>query len=405
MTFKHNKITILNNIISQAFQSGFMQIFLASIFSYFVSFAGSIVYARLMGAYDYGVYSFAFNVISIILLVNGFGAASGILQYVSKHYENPQMQLSYLKLGITNGFGFNLVLSIIIILYALFANLPIIDAKYVLIAMAFFPIGRLYIDVFHAYLRATKQNNLLAQFAISANSLLLFTNIIGVYYWKIFGLIVATYISYVLIILWSIYIYRFPNPFTIKSIIINYKDFISYSIYSTIGNAFSQLVFVLDIFLLSYLIKDPIILSSYKVASIIPFAITFIPGVIISFFYPTFVANIKNTVYIKYLYKKIMLSMLVFSVIISLLLIILAKPIIVFIFGDNYITSIEPFRILSFGFWILASFRTISGNILASLGHAKFSMWVNLCIMIFNLIITYYLILNYGKIFKYCEIK
>jgi O-antigen/teichoic acid export membrane protein len=387
----------MQNLLNKAFNSGFIQVFIANIVSQLVAFGGSIIYVRLMGQEQFGIYAFSYTIISFFLLLNGFGAASGILQFVSKAQSN-EVELAYLKYAIKLGMIFNCGLSIAIFIYAYFFTLPIANAKIILCSMAFFPIGRLYIDIFLAYLRATQQNNLLAKFAISVNLLLLLCNVIGIIVHGLVGFVIATYIAYGIILILSLVVYKLPNVFALKTTAINYKQFFSYSVYVTIGNAFAQLIFLLDIIVLGYVVKDAISVAEYKVATVIPFAINFIPGVVSTFFYPYFAKNSNNINYIKHLKAKIQKAMFIFSFTISMLLIILAKPIILIIFGHQYQASIIPFQILAFGFWILATFRNINGNILASLGKAKVSMLFNLGIFIFNLILTYALVKLFGII-------
>jgi O-antigen/teichoic acid export membrane protein len=72
--------------------------------------------------------------------------------------------------------------------------------------------------------------------------------------------------------------------------------------------------------------------------------------------------------------------------------------IILFVFGAHYEQSILPFQILVFGFWIVATFRTINGNILASLGRAKMAMWLNIVIVTINIVLTYILVKNFGMV-------
>ena len=85
-----------------------------------------------------------------------------------------------------------------------------------------------------------------------------------------------------------------------------------------------------------------------------------------------------------------------FSFSISVVLIVLAKPIITIIFGMAYIDSVFPFQILCFGFWILATFRNINGNVLAALGYAKFAMWQNGFVVTVNIVLTYFLVIKFG---------
>ncbi|MEN9390850.1 MAG: hypothetical protein RL017_147 [Pseudomonadota bacterium] len=387
----------MQNLFNRAISSGFIQVFVANIVSQLVAFSGSIIYVRLMGQQQFGIYAFSYTIISFFLLVNGFGAASGILQFVSKA-QNTEIELAYLKYALKLGMIFNCGLSLGIFVYAYFIAVPIPNAKIILCSMAFFPIGRLYIDVFLAYFRATQQNNLLAKFAISVNLILLLCNIVGIILHGLVGFVIATYVAYAIILILSMLLYKLPNIFTLKTPVINYKQFFNYSIYVTIGNAFAQLIFLLDIIILGYIMKDAIKVAEYKVATVIPFAINFIPGVVSTFFYPFFAKNSHNIIYVKQLKIKLQKAMFIFSFTVSMLLIILAKPIILIIFGHEYQASIIPFQILAFGFWILATFRNINGNILASLGKAKISMLFNLGVFCFNLIFTCVLVKSYGII-------
>lgn len=390
------------------FRLGFIHVFVASIISQLVAFSGSIIYVRMMGQHQFGLYAFAYTVISFFLLLNGFGAASGVLQFVSRS-KNHEESLAYLKYAMHLGIVFNCVLSAGIFLYALFIPLPLSGVKPVLCLMAFFPIGRLYIDVYQAYLRAVGQNHLLAKFSISVNLMLLVSNVIGIYCAGLTGFIIATYVSYIVMFCLSVFVYKLPNVFKIKPALgngqahiirqkINKKEFVGYSVYITVGNAFSQLLFILDIIILGYIVKDAAVVAKYKVATVIPFAINFIPGIVSTLCYPYFAKNANNLHYVKELKQRLQKIMFGFSFSLSILLIVLAKPIITIIFGDTYQDSVVPFQILSFGFWILATFRNINGNVLASLGKAKLSMWLNVGIVVINVLLTVILVNYFGII-------
>ncbi|MBP9742105.1 MAG: oligosaccharide flippase family protein [Burkholderiales bacterium] len=370
---------------------------MANIISQLVAFSGSIIYVHLMNQQQFGIYAFAYTIISFFLLLNGFGAASGVLQFVSAA-KNELEGLAYFKYALRLGVVFNGGLALGIFLYATFIPIPLNGAAKALYLMALFPIGRLYIDVVQAYLRATCQNHRLAKFAISVNLILLFINIGGIYWNGLIGFIVSTYIAYIIIISLSIFVYKLPNVFNLQVPLINQKRFMGYSVYIAFGNAFSQLLFILDIIILGYIIRDAHTVAIYKVATVIPFSINFIPGIVSSFFYPYFAKNAANLNYIMQLKRQLQQKMFIFSFIVSLLLIIMAKPIITIIFGEIYQESIIPFQILSFGFWILATFRNINGNILASLGQAKFAMWLNIGIVIINIILTCILVTHFGII-------
>ena len=393
-------LAALNVYCKRAWSSGFIYVFVANFFSYLVAFCGSIAYARLMGKYEFGLYSFAFNIVSFFLLVNGFGCASGILQFVSRTAD-AKLHLAYFRYAVIMGWIFNGGLSLLIMAYALFVPLPIPGVKNILLLMSFFPIGRLYLDVLQAYLRATEQNMLLAKVAITLNGILLLLQILGLLLYSLLGFIVVTYVAYALIMLIAIYVYKSPNIWVLTKAVlpsINAMEFMRYSLYATVGNAFAQLLFVLDILFLGYILHEANVVAVYRVVTIIPFALAFIPGVVMTFFYPQFARNAGNLDYVRRLRLKVMRGMLYFSGSISLVLILIAQPFIGFIFGAEYLSGVLPFQILAFGFWISATFRIVNGNILSCLGHARFNMLVNCGVMLVNCILTFILIWNWGII-------
>lgn len=378
------------------FRGDFALVLAANIFSYFIAFSGSVIFVRLLGKTEFGLYTFAFGIVSLFLLVNGFGAASGVLQYVSRA-KSEQERLGYLHFAFKSGALFNLLISLLIIGYALLMPLPMPRARPILLAMALFPVGRLYIDIFQAYLRATQQNKLQARFLIVNNCVLLAANVIGIACFKLYGLVYFTYIGYLLMFVVSSWKFKLPNLFNQSSKFkINIRQFVSYSFFTTLSNAFSGLLFVLDTIIISYIVKDPQLLATYRVATIIPFAINFIPNIAVNYYYPEFAKNAHNPSQVRKLARFVAKRMFIFSAVVSLMLILLAKPLLLLIFGNSYADSVVPFQIISFGYWIIATFRTVNGNILAALGKAKLSFYLTFVILLVNIAVTYLLVTKYS---------
>lgn len=378
--------------LNPRFPKDFVLSIFANTFSYLVTFCGAVIYVRLLGKSSYGLYTFAFNIISLFFLINAFGAASGILQYVSKAKTDAE-QHEYLRFAFQMGSVFNVGMSLLIIIYALYFPLPIPQAKPVLLAMSLFPIMRLYIDLFPAYLRATQQNIAQARFAITNSITLLLCNFIGVWLFHLYGLIFSTYILYIGMFIYTTYKLKLSHLFILSKFpTVNRRQFIGYSFFSSLSNAFSGLLFVLDILIISYIIKDTNLIATYKVATIIPFAINFVPGLVMNFYYPEFVKNLHDHVKLKQLKQFIRVRMFIFSFTTSIILILLARPIILTVFGSHYTASILPFQIISFGYWIAATFRIVNGNILAAHGKAKLSFYLTLMNLLINVATTYILV-------------
>ncbi len=386
---------MLNKLMAKL-RGDFALVLAANIFSYFIAFSGSVIFVRLLGKTEFGLYTFAFGIVSLFLLVNGFGAASGVLQYVSRA-KSEQERLGYLHFAFKSGALFNLLISLLIIGYALLMPLPMPRARPILLAMALFPVGRLYIDIFQAYLRATQQNKLQARFLIVNNCVLLAANVIGIACFKLYGLVYFTYLGYLLMFVISSWKFKLPNLFNQSSKFkINIRQFVSYSFFTTLSNAFSGLLFVLDTIIISYIVKDPQLLATYRVATIIPFAINFIPNIAVNYYYPEFAKNAHNPSQVRKLARFVAKRMFIFSAVVSLMLILLAKPLLLLIFGNSYADSVVPFQIISFGYWIIATFRTVNGNILAALGKAKLSFYLTFVILLVNIVVTYLLVTKYS---------
>ena len=386
---------MLNKLMAKL-RGDFALVLAANIFSYFIAFSGSVIFVRLLGKTEFGLYTFAFGIVSLFLLVNGFGAASGVLQYVSRA-KSEQERLGYLHFAFKSGALFNLLISLLIIGYALLMPLPMPRARPILLAMALFPVGRLYIDIFQAYLRATQQNKLQARFLIVNNCVLLAANVIGIACFKLYGLVYFTYLGYLLMFVISSWKFKLPNLFNQSSKFkINIRQFVSYSFFTTLSNAFSGLLFVLDTIIISYIVKDPQLLATYRVATIIPFAINFIPNIAVNYYYPEFAKNAHNPSQVRKLARFVAKRMFIFSAVVSLMLILLAKPLLLLIFGNSYADSVVPFQIISFGYWIIATFRTVNGNILAALGKAKLSFYLTFVILLVNIAVTYLLVTKYS---------
>lgn len=379
-------------------QSPFILNLVAVSISQLVTFGGMIIYPHLLSHNDFGLYSFCYSIINLFLLFNGFGATSGILQFVSNNYTNQILQLKYLKKAFYIGISFNVLIAIFILLYSRYGHFEILNANKILLFMAFFPIGRLYIDILQIYYRASQQNELFAKFTITSNLTLLLINIITTIKYGLYGLIIGTYITYILIFIISFKLLNMVEIFNLDTKDINTKEFIKFSSYNVFATAFSQILFILDIIILGYIIHDTKVIAIYKIATTIPFALNFIPGVIISYYYPIITKIKQEQKSVKHVMHNLQIKMLILTLLISITLIILAKPLIILIWGIKYIEAATPFIILMIGYPLIACGRIIYGMILAIYGKVNFSMWLNIVLLFINLLSSYLLIYHFSII-------
>jgi len=225
--------------------------------------------------------------------------------------------------------------------------------------------------------------------------------LIGGYLFEIVGIVWGRYLSYIIssfIALWFVKDYyrtfvnvKIPNKE-------QRQDFLKFSIVSMLSNSISQILYLLDTFIIGIIIQSGIVVASYKTATLIPFALNFIPSSVMTFAYPYFAKHKDDKNLVKNYFLKLQKYLLLFNLVISILLIVFAPFVIRVIFGPEYLDSVLPFRILSFGYLIAGTFRIPVGNIIASLKKVKVNFYNSIISGGANIVLDIILIKNYGPV-------
>ena len=102
--------------IKKIFKSGFFSVVGASTINKIIALCNSIFIVRILSVEDFGIYSHVMNSVSIILMCNGLGTITGVLQYGCEFKDDEENRNSIIKYGLKIGLLFNFILSIFIIL-------------------------------------------------------------------------------------------------------------------------------------------------------------------------------------------------------------------------------------------------------------------------------------------------
>lgn len=362
-------------LISKIISKGFIHIFAASLLNKIMVFAGSILLVRIISKEDYGVYAYAYNIYGFVAIFTGFGATSGMLQLGSETSEINKRNDIY-NFGCRVGILFNIFLSIIIIGIARFIHLPIAGANYYLLLLSLLPIAEVISSMQLIYLRTDLRNKEYSAANMISTILVFITSVAMSILFQAKGLIWSYYISYIVTILTVSKLFKLP--FSIKHGNLSELDkkvFLSISGISMLNNGVSQLMYLLDVFILGIVTADGNTIAAYKVATKIPTALSFIPSVIITFVYPYFARNKDNKKWCKR-YTIIIMSLVgIFNLIISTILFMMAPQIINSIFGNQYLDSVRPFRILCISYIFSGSVRIFAGNFLVAQRKLKFNLF------------------------------
>ena len=94
--------------VVQNLKSDVSRVLIASGINKLISLLLSIVIVRILSKEEYGLFSFAFNKVSIIMVFSGFGITSGILQFCSESI-SLEKKKQYYKFGLVFGVIANLI--------------------------------------------------------------------------------------------------------------------------------------------------------------------------------------------------------------------------------------------------------------------------------------------------------
>ena len=393
-----NFIEHMKNDFSVLIKTGLAHIVSSSVVNKVISFAGGIILVRLISKDAYGVYSYANNLLGFFMIVSGLGATAAVLQLCSE-VKNIGDRVKFYKFGCVFGLSFNTVLGVIVLGGSLFINLPINGANYYLALMCFLPLVHLLSDLLIMYLRTELKNKEYAWSNMICTFIHFICIIIFSYLFQATGLIFAQYISYLLSSV--LIIFLFNVPFSLEKPNISKSDlnvFFSISGISVINNGLSKLMYLLDIFVLGLVMPNDSIIASYKVATHIPTALSFVPASIVVYIYPYFARNKDNKKWVIQTFKKIIQYLGLFNAIVVIGLCIIAPKLISFVFGEQYLDAVPVFRVLCISYFFSGTFRSISGNLLVTQRKLKFNLFVSFVSGVLNLILNYYLIKTFGPI-------
>lgn len=346
-----------------------------------LSFFTNILIVRFLTKTEYGIFGYANNIISFFLLVSGLGMTSGVLQYGSEKRPEEEKRL-FFKYGMNFGLLINVVLAIMILLYVKCIPIAIGGTEVYIALMCFIPVADYVFNYLCTILRCRKENKKYARI-LNTNTFFYFLfSCVGAFLFGIAGVIIGRYIAYIISIVQGIIYCKYKEiiQYTTDKLTRNQrKGIIKYSIICCMSNALSQILYLLDVYLIGVYIKDSQVVASYKAATLVPSALTFIPLGIITFIYPYFAENNLDYKWLKEKMKLLFKVLASVNLAISVGLIIFAPLIIRILWGVEYMDSLIAFRILSFNYFISGTFRIPAGNILAMLKNVK----VNLIVSIF----------------------
>ena len=394
----HRIMQKVKNIKEHLYNTGFVHVFGSDVINQMFAFISGILLVRIMSKTEYGVYSYAYNIVHIFLIFNGLGVTSAMLQTCSEESRN-EIRESYFFYARKVGILFDILLGISLALVAWFVPFKLRGAGEILIFMCLMPLGILAFQIRLTYLRATIRMKEFS-YANLCNTLLYFIfSIVGVLLFHVKGLVFGQTLSYFLTTALITIFFRMSISFPRKKLSRERRyDFMKIALISAATAGISQIMNVLDVFILGIQIPDERIIASYKVATVIPLSMVIIPNAVVTCVYPYFAKNKDNRQWLEVNYKRLLCLVGAVNAMISFLLIVLSPVIVRLVFGAQYLDAVPAFCVFALNYFFTGTFNSISGNLLVTQRKLKFNFWRSLIMGGINLIGNIVLISMFGAV-------
>lgn len=385
----------LIQMIKKMKDTGFFSIFVSTIFSKVIAFLGNIIIVKILSKNDYGIYAYAINAMTMLYIFNDFGASSSALQSLTEEKDNKEKQRKILKYAIKLGLTGSLISGVLILLSPYFYPFEIVEAKKYTPILFLIPIFTNINAFVLVVLRANLENKKYAILNIVSTLFnYMFLIILSIKY-GIMGAIISQYCYIIIICVLGIIISRrtvgnfFKATSTSKK---EKKKFLKYAMTTQINSTLSSLLLNIDIFTIGIILSSSTIVATYKVSTVIPMALSFLPSCVMIYVLPHFIMHNKDIRWVKRNYVRLIKYGALIYGMITIILCFSSKWIFNLLYGDVYNDAVTAFNMLIIGFFFHATFEIPTNNIFYSMRKLKINLIVTISSVILNFILNIALI-------------
>ncbi|WP_165247692.1 lipopolysaccharide biosynthesis protein [Adlercreutzia sp. ZJ141] len=379
------------------FERGFFHIFGANVINKFLGFFTNVAIVWFLSKDDYGVFGYANSIYSMTLLATGFGLIAGMFQFcLEERGDDERKSLRWYSL--TRGLAVDVVITALIIAVGLYVPLPIEEANRYL--ALFGPL--LLLDYVFQYcstvLRIKLENQRFSTLQLFNAGVYCVFACVGAHTAGIVGTIGGRYVAYAASLVLAFVLLKGSGVAVTRGDKLPLALRVSlwkYSVSTQVSAVLNNLTYLLDVFLVGLFLASASSVASYKVATIIPEGMAFVPGSVIMFVLPYFVKHAHDKVWFQGKVSLLLKVSVVFYLVHSVLLVLLAPVIISVLWGDGYMDALTAFRLLSVSFFFNAM-RTTCTNLLCSLRAIASNLFVSALSLVLNVILCVLLIPEYG---------
>lgn len=389
----------IKRILIKLKKTGFFSIFMSSVFSKVIVFLGGILLVRLLPQDEYANYALIINAFSVLCIFGDFGASAATLQFMTEERDNPNKAIAFLKYGLKIAISAACLSSLLLVFSSLFYPFKNNIVAKLTSILFIVPIITSLNGIISNVLRAKGENHKYSLLQVLTTVIHYVVIIPLTLLWGLFGSVISQYFYNIITLIVGIFIVKkfINNLFNKTNISKNEKrSFLKLAIGSQINNSIGNLLYTVDIFVIGLMAVNNTDLAIYKVATIIPGALVFLPSCFIIYIFPYFIRNKKNKTWLNSNLKSIIKYGAIIYGIFTLIVIILSKYIITILYGNNYLGAVVPFNILMIGFYFMATITMPTFNVIYSMRKVKINILINFISIVLNVIFNIILIYKFG---------
>jgi|TARA_B110000238_G_C16136553_1_gene443993 O-antigen/teichoic acid export membrane protein len=385
----NNIIQFIENFIKR---SG-SYVFTATVSSRLLSFFASWIALQLIPNKELGIVIYAFQIVSFIIPIAGFGLHQGLIRYgaqLNSIEEKNNLFVYTLKKGTLVSF----ILIGLVILSAVIFTFENQKTSLYLILLSFSILTHYLLELIKIQFRLLKNNKKYSYVELTYNILLVILVFVLSYYFKELGYAIAITLVPILVSLVFIKKLNINWKTSEKLSIVNFS-FWKYGFFASLSNVTTQLLVSIDIILIGNILNNMELVTAFKYVTLIPFSLVFLSQVFMITDFVDFTEKINNKKYIYNYIKNYMLLFLTISIVCIGFLYFFGKYFLS-IFDSNYIKYQKSLIVLTIGVSGILILRGLFGNLLSSIGKAHINFIITLIAVVLNIYLNYQLIHKYG---------
>lgn len=375
-------LQILKNKMIPLMQRGALHVILGSYLTKFVSLFGSIFLVRILSKNEYGVLTYYENFFGYIVILMGFGSASGLLRYLVLP-DSLEEKKGIFKYAFKYGNIGNLALILLSLIFLMIYPHPLAFVGYscviffLVFSLPFIYNMQLGLNSFRALFDSKRYSILSFIFSF----FIIAFRVVGAYVGGINATVAFRFIAEILcsfismMVLYKVHFRKIRCDAVAKDI---KKSFRSYSLQIMLTDGLWAVFMLNDVFILGQLSGSESIIAEYKVAYVIPANLSVLVSAIGVFVAPYFTKyeSQGNQKWVRDKTKLVLKWTMLILVPIVVICAIFAKPLIGLIYGETYHSAAPIMRILLLASLLNNGVRATLANIFSAIGKQKINLLI-----------------------------